>query len=49
MLNTSQNFIPWKIYFDNPKDNKLGLMNSSYQIGSVASMPLVYVSCRALL
>lgn len=43
MLNTSQNLDQWQKYFDNPDGSKLGLMNAIYQIGSLASFPLVLV------
>jgi hypothetical protein len=43
MLNTSQNLDQWQKYFDNPDGSKLGLMNAIYQIGSLASFPLVSV------
>ncbi|KAL3427202.1 hypothetical protein PVAG01_00711 [Phlyctema vagabunda] len=41
MLNTSQNLDSWQEYFNTPKGSKLGLMNAIYQIGSLASYPLV--------
>jgi len=33
MMNSSQQMDRWKIYFDNPKDSRLGLMNNAYNIG----------------
>jgi hypothetical protein len=45
MLNTSQNLDQWQAYFDKPTGSSLGLMNAIYQIGSLASFPLVYVDC----
>ncbi|KAH6666285.1 putative lactose permease [Halenospora varia] len=41
MLNTSQNLDQWQKYFNHPKGSTLGLMNAIYQIGSLASFPLV--------
>ncbi|KAF4494063.1 hexose transporter [Fusarium agapanthi] len=39
MLNTSQAMDDWQDYFDHPKGSKLGILNSIYQIGSIASFP----------
>ncbi|KAJ5612981.1 hypothetical protein N7510_006175 [Penicillium lagena] len=41
MLNTSQNLDAWQTYFGTPVGSKLGLMNAIYQIGSLASFPIV--------
>ncbi|EHK96531.1 MFS general substrate transporter [Glarea lozoyensis ATCC 20868] len=41
MLNTSQNLDQWQAYFKKPTGSSLGLMNAIYQIGSLASFPLV--------
>jgi hypothetical protein len=39
MLNTSQAMDDWQDYFDHPTGSKLGILNSIYQIGSIASFP----------
>lgn len=39
MLNTSQAMDDWQDYFGHPKGSKLGILNSIYQIGSIASFP----------
>jgi hypothetical protein len=36
-----QNLDQWQTYFNTPIGSKLGLMNAIYQIGSLASFPLV--------
>ncbi|CAG8973376.1 hypothetical protein HYALB_00000139 [Hymenoscyphus albidus] len=41
MLNVSQNLDQWQTYFKKPLGSKLGLMNAIYQIGSLASFPIV--------
>jgi hypothetical protein len=41
MLNTSQNIDAWQAYFHTPSGSKLGLMNATYQIGSLVSFPFV--------
>lgn len=41
MLNTSQNLDAWQTYFGSPTGSSLGLMNAIYQIGSLASFPIV--------
>lgn len=43
MLNTSQAMDDWQDYFGRPKGSKLGILNSIYQIGSIASFPFAYV------
>jgi hypothetical protein len=43
MLNTSQAMDDWQDYFGKPKGSKLGILNSIYQIGSIASFPFAYV------
>lgn len=43
MLNTSQAMDDWQDYFGHPKGSKLGILNSIYQIGSIASFPFAYV------
>ncbi|TDZ35399.1 Lactose permease [Colletotrichum trifolii] len=40
-FNSVQNFESWKEYFDYPTDHLLGLLASLYQIGSLASIPIV--------
>ncbi|KAF5631904.1 hexose transporter [Fusarium sp. NRRL 25303] len=39
MLNTSQAMDDWQDYFGHPTGSKLGILNSIYQIGSIASFP----------
>ncbi|QGI85740.1 hypothetical protein CEK25_012469 [Fusarium fujikuroi] len=39
MLNTSQAMDDWQDYFSHPTGSKLGILNSIYQIGSIASFP----------
>jgi sugar porter (SP) family MFS transporter len=41
MMNSSQQMDRWKIYFDNPDDNRLGLMNNAYNLGSIVSFFIV--------
>lgn len=43
MLNTSQAMDDWQDYFGRPTGSKLGILNSIYQIGSIASFPFAYV------
>lgn len=43
MLNSSQVMDKWQTYFGHPKGSKLGILNSIYQIGSIASFPVAYV------
>jgi hypothetical protein len=43
MLNTSQAMDDWQEYFEHPTGSKLGILNSIYQIGSIASFPFAYV------
>lgn len=33
----------WQDYFGHPTGSKLGILNSIYQIGSIASFPFAYV------
>jgi MFS family permease len=40
-MNNVQNFDSWRNFFDDPKGDRLGLLIALYQIGSVASIPLV--------
>lgn len=40
-FNSVQNFDSWKEFFDDPQGSDLGLLVALYQIGSVASIPLV--------
>lgn len=47
MLNTSQAMDDWQDYFGHPKGSKLGILNSIYQIGSIASFPFAYVTLLA--
>lgn len=44
MLNSSQVMDEWQVYFGEPKGSKLGILNSIYQIGSIASFPVAYVT-----
>ncbi|EAT89950.1 hypothetical protein HBI56_034040 [Parastagonospora nodorum] len=37
MMNSSQQMSRWAVYFDHPNDNRLGLMNNAYNIGSIIS------------
>jgi len=37
MMNSSQQMSRWAVYFDHPDDNRLGLMNNAYNIGSIVS------------
>ncbi|KFY45409.1 hypothetical protein V495_03000 [Pseudogymnoascus sp. VKM F-4514 (FW-929)] len=39
MLNSSQVMDNWQSYFGSPTGSKLGILNSIYQIGSIASFP----------
>lgn len=39
MLNSSQVMDNWQEYFDHPVGSKLGILNSIYQIGSIACYP----------
>ncbi|KFY20684.1 hypothetical protein V491_03513 [Pseudogymnoascus sp. VKM F-3775] len=39
MLNSSQVMDKWQEYFGHPTGSKLGILNSIYQIGSIASFP----------
>jgi len=41
MMNSSQQMDRWVAYFDNPNDNRLGIMNNAYNIGSIASFFVV--------
>jgi sugar porter (SP) family MFS transporter len=41
MMNSSQQMSRWAVYFDHPDDNRLGLMNNAYNIGSIVSFFLV--------
>lgn len=41
MLNTAQSLDAWQNFFGTPVGSKLGLMNAIFQIGSLASFPLV--------
>lgn len=36
-MNSSQQMSRWAVYFDHPDDNRLGLMNNAYNIGSIVS------------
>lgn len=49
-FNSVQNFDSWKDYFDSPSDHLLGLLAALYQIGSLASIPIVYVigTCESI-
>lgn len=47
MLNTSQAMDDWQDYFGHPTGSKLGILNSIYQIGSIASFPFAYVTILA--
>lgn len=38
-----QNFDTWNHYFGSPKGSTLGLLGALYQIGSLVSIPFVYV------
>lgn len=40
-FNAVQNFETWLDFFDNPTGSTLGLLGALYQIGSLASIPLV--------
>ncbi|KFY31023.1 hypothetical protein V493_01477 [Pseudogymnoascus sp. VKM F-4281 (FW-2241)] len=40
MLNSSQVMDKWQDYFGHPEGSKLGILNSIYQIGSIASFPV---------
>lgn len=44
MLNSSQVMDDWQEYFDFPTGSRLGILNSIYQIGSIASFPFAYVA-----
>ena len=37
MLNSSQQMERWDKYFNEPDDNRLGIMNNAYNIGSISS------------
>jgi hypothetical protein len=39
LLNSSQVMDDWQEYFDHPTGPRLGILNSIYQIGSIASFP----------
>lgn len=41
MMNSSQQMIRWTEYFDDPKGNRLGIMNNMYNIGSIVSFFMV--------
>lgn len=41
MMNSSQQMDRWTAYFDKPDDNRLGLMNNAYNIGSIVSFFIV--------
>ena len=41
MMNSSQQMDRWTAYFNDPDDNRLGIMNNAYNIGSIASFFLV--------
>jgi sugar porter (SP) family MFS transporter len=41
MMNSSQQMKRWADYFDHPDDNRLGLMNNAYNIGSIVSFFIV--------
>lgn len=41
MMNSSQQMKRWENYFDKPDDNRLGIMNNAYNIGSIASFFVV--------
>ncbi|GAB1310830.1 hypothetical protein MFIFM68171_01040 [Madurella fahalii] len=41
LFNSVQNFEQWKAYFHNPQGSLLGLVGALYQIGSLASIPIV--------
>lgn len=41
MMNSSQQMDRWTTYFDKPDDNRLGIMNNAYNIGSIASFFIV--------
>lgn len=41
MMNSSQQMNRWTAYFDKPDDNRLGIMNNAYNIGSIASFFIV--------
>lgn len=41
VFNSYQNIELWQVYFDRPAGSRLGLLGALYQIGSVASIPLV--------
>lgn len=43
MLNSSQVMNEWQNYFGHPTGSKLGILNSIYQIGSIASFPFAYI------
>lgn len=38
----------WQSYFGSPTGSKLGILNSIYQIGSIASFPFAYVTDPAI-
>lgn len=40
-FNSVQNFEPWKKFFNDPHGSELGLLTALYQIGSLASIPIV--------
>ncbi|KAF1954857.1 general substrate transporter [Byssothecium circinans] len=41
MMNSSQQMDRWTNYFNKPDDNRLGLMNNAYNIGSIVSFFIV--------
>lgn len=41
MMNSSQQMDRWTVYFNKPDDNRLGLMNNAYNIGSIVSFLIV--------
>lgn len=41
MMNSSQQMDRWTNYFNKPDDNRLGIMNNAYNIGSIVSFFLV--------
>ncbi|KAF2641808.1 hexose transporter-like protein [Massarina eburnea CBS 473.64] len=41
MMNSSQQMDRWTNYFDKPDDNRLGIMNNAYNIGSIVSFFIV--------
>jgi sugar porter (SP) family MFS transporter len=45
LLNSSQVMDAWQDYFDHPTGSELGILNSIYQIGSIASFPFAPYLC----